>query len=318
MKKLDIINNVTRSFNKVGFKLKKHSPEIMLVAGVIGVVGSAIMACRATTKVSTILESTKAQVDGVHDTLEDKVFAQKYEEKHGVPYTQEKAKKDLAIIYGLTGLEFVKLYGPSVLLGALSITSILASHDILRKRNLAIAAAYATVDGSFKEYRGRVIERFGKELDRELKYDLKTKEIEETVVNEDGTESTIKKTVQVVNPNMHSEYARFYDDGCLGWEKDAEHNLYFLICQQNYANEKLKANGYLYLNEVYDMLGIPRTRAGQVVGWIYDKEDPIGDNYVDFGIHDMYSDRARAFVNGHERVILLDFNVDGNIWELMK
>ena len=193
----------------------------------------------------------------------------------------------------------------------------LASNNILRKRNIALAAAYATVDTSFKEYRNRVIDRFGKELDRELKYNIKSKEIEETVVDDKGKEKTVKKTIEVADPNTYSDYARFFDDGCIGWDKDAEYNLMFLKQQQNYANEMLKSKGHLFLNEVYDMLGIPRTKAGQVVGWIYDEKNPVGDNFVDFGLYDMHREAVRDFVNGYERTILLDFNVDGNIWELM-
>lgn len=188
---------------------------------------------------------------------------------------------------------------------------------ILRKRNIALAAAYTAVDKSFKEYRGRVVERFGKELDKELRYNIKAKEVEETVTDEKGNEKTVKKTVDVVDPNAISEYARFFDDGCVGWTKDPELNLIFLRQQEAAATKRLEDCGYLFLNEVYDMLGIPRTRAGQIVGWIYDKKNPIGDNYVDFGIYDTNKEANRNFVNGYERTILLDFNVEGNILELM-
>ena len=58
------------------------------------------------------------------------------------------------------------------------------------------------------------------------------------------------------------------------------------------------------------MLGIPRTKAGQVVGWIFDKDNPIGDNYVDFGL---LNTQNEDFVNGYKRSVLLDFNVDGMI-----
>lgn len=310
MAKTQFMNNVTRTFHKVGFQLKKHSPEILVVAGVTGTVVSAVMACKATTKVSTILEETKQQVDAVHNVLENEGLAEEY--------TPEDGKKDLAIIYAQTGLKFVKLYGPSVALGAVSIACILTSNNILRKRNMALAAAYATEHLGFKEYRERVVERFGKELDRELKYNIKAQEIEETVVNEDGTETTITKTVETAEFKSESDYSKFFDEYCTGWTKDPEYNRRFLNLQQSYANKKLQANGYLFLNEVYEMLGIPKTKAGQVVGWIYDEANPIGDNYVDFGIYDLHNKDKRLFVNGHERSILLDFNVDGNIWELMK
>lgn len=111
-----------------------------------------------------------------------------------------------------------------------------------------------------------------------------------------------------------SYYARFFDEGCTGWTKDSEFNLIFLKQQQNYANELLRKKGHLFLNEVYDMLGIPRTKAGQMVGWIYNEKNPIGDNFVDFGINNA---RNKDFVNGYERIILLDFNVDGEILDLI-
>lgn len=309
--KTDIMKNITRNFNKIGFQLKKHSPEILVVAGVVGAVTSAVMACKATTKVHYILEDTKTKVDKVHEALTSDYNTP--EEKYSV----EDSKKDLAIIYTQTGFEFVKLYGPSVALGVLSITAILTSNNILRKRNLALAAAYTTIDRSFKEYRGRVVERFGKDLDHELKYNIKAKEIEETVANEDGTEATETKTVDVANPTEYSDYARFFDEACSGWTKDPELNLMFLKRQQSYANDLLQRRGYLFLNEVYDMLGIPRTKAGQVVGWVYDENCPVGDNYVDFGIYDIHREKCRDFVNGYERTILLDFNPDGNILDLM-
>lgn len=311
MKKFEIVNAMTRTFHKAGFQLKKHSPEILIVAGVVGTVTSAVMACKATTKLNDILEESKENVDQIHNAMA-------HPESLPEEYTAEDGKKDLAIVYTQSAVKIAKLYAPSVVLGALSITAILTSNNILRKRNIALAAAYTAVNKSFKEYRGRVVERFGKELDHELRYNIKAKEIEETVVDEKtGKEKTVKKTVDVFDPNTLSEFSIVYDDGCTGWTKDPELNKMFLFKQQNYANDTLKARGYLFLNEVYDMLGIPRTKAGQVVGWIYDEKHPIGDNFVDFGIVDVNNERSRAFMNGYERSIILDFNVDGNILDLI-
>lgn len=308
----NIIKNVGNTFGKVGFKIKKHSPEILAVTGTVGVVASAVMACKATTKVSDILEETKSQVEDVHAVLErDDISEDKY--------SQEDAKKDMAIIYAQSGVKMVKLYAPSIALGVLSLGCLLTSNNILRKRNVALAAAYATVDKGFKEYRGRVVERFGEAVDRELKYNIKAKKIAETVVDEEtGKEKKVKKTIDVVgDPNEYSDYARFFDESCPSWEKDAEYNMMFLKAQQQYANDLLRSRGHLFLNEVYDMIGVPRSKAGQVVGWVYDEENPVGDNYVDFGIYDIHREVVRDFVNGYERSILLDFNVDGNIWDLM-
>lgn len=310
MKKLEIVNKASRSFHKVGFTFKKHSPEILIAAGVVGVVSSAVMACKATTKLSGILEEQKEQKDQINDYVKDHGYTEKY--------TEEDHKKDLAVVTVQSSMKVAKLYAPAVALGTLSLGAILTSNNILRKRNVALAAAYTAVDRSFKEYRGRVIERFGKELDRELRYNIKAKEVEEVVVNPDGTETIEKKVVEVAdNPNEYSDYARFFDVGNDNWSKDPEFNLMFLKRQQDYANDKLKEQGYLFLNDVYAMIGIPKTKAGQVVGWVYDEKNPIGDNYVDFGIYNLHRQANRDFVNGYERTILLDFNVDGDILDLM-
>lgn len=331
MKFTGIMSNMTRMMHRSELKLKKYSPEILVVTGVVGVVASAVMACKATTKVNDILADTKTQVDKIHEVVNNDDLRIKEETKVAIDengkqvittekvevYTEEDSKKDLAIVYTQTALKFVKLYGPSVLLGAASISCILASHHILNKRNAALAAAYSIVDKGFKEYRSRVIDRFGNDVDKELKYNIKAEEIEEKVIDENGEEKVEKKVVHVANPSEYSDYAKFYDDGCTGWTKNPELNLMFLKRQQRYANDKLKADGHLFLNDVYEMLGIHKTKAGQIVGWIYNEENPNGDNYIDFGIYDIHSASSRDFVNGYERTILLDFNVDGNILDLI-
>lgn len=308
MKKFKLPASATRTINRAAFKIRKHSPEILVVSGIVGAVTSTVMACKATTKIDEVITESKEHVDMTKKYVEDNGFTEKY--------TETDYKKDLTIMYTQRGLKLAKLYAPAVILGTVSITAILAGHNILRKRNVALAAAYATVDKGFKEYRGRVIERFGEELDKELKYNIKAKEIDEIKINEKtGKEEVVKKAVNVADPNTYSDYARLFDDGCLGWTKDPEYNLMFLKDQQRYANDRLKTKGCLFLNEVYDMLGIPRTKAGAVVGWIFDEKHPNGDNFVDFGIYDMNNAKTRDFVNGYERTILLDFNVDGVIYD---
>lgn len=308
MKKFKLPASATRTINRAAFKIRKHSPEILVVSGIVGAVTSTVMACKATTKIDEVITESKEHIDMTKKYVEDNGFTEKY--------TETDYKKDLTIMYTQRGLKLAKLYAPAVILGTVSITAILAGHNILRKRNVALAAAYATVDKGFKEYRGRVIERFGEELDKELKYNIKAKEIDEIKIDEKtGKEEVVKKAVNVADPNTYSDYARLFDDGCLGWTKDPEYNLMFLKDQQRYANDRLKTKGCLFLNEVYDMLGIPRTKAGAVVGWIFDEKHPNGDNFVDFGIYDMNNAKTRDFVNGYERTILLDFNVDGVIYD---
>ncbi len=311
MNKTEIISNLTRTFNRTGLKIKKHSPEILLAAGTIGVVVSGVMACKATLKVNEIVDDAKQQIDTIHSVAADPDMTEKY--------TAEDSKKDLAIVYTQTAVKMIKLYGPSVGLGVVSLGCMIGSNRILSKRNVALAAAYTAVDKSFKEYRGRVIERFGKQLDKELRYNIKAKEIEEVSKDENGNEVVKKEVVDVIedDPNNYSPYSIVFDDGNEGWDPDPERTKFFLIQQQNWANERLKAKGHLFLNEVYDMLGARRTKAGAQVGWVYDEKNVVGDNYVDFGIFDTRRSKARDFVNGYEKVIVLDFNVDGYILDLI-
>ena len=296
-------------YNGVKGKVEKHSPEILMGVGVVGVVTGTVMACRATLKLNDILEEAQETRDKIKEVASNP----NYEDK----YTEEDAKKDLAVNCIQTGVKVAKLYAPAVAVGVAGVGCVLASHDIMKKRNVALSAAYLTVDKSFKEYKQRVVDRFGEEVEKEIRYGIKAEEIVETVVDEEGNETTVTETVKTMNPTLYSDYARFFDEASPCWQNDPEYNLMFLRAQQQYANDLLRAKGRLFLNDVYEMLGLEKSKAGQIVGWVYDRENPNGDNFVDFGIYDMSKERVRAFVNGYETNILLDFNVDGNIWDLM-
>lgn len=302
--KTEIMKSVNGVTSKAVMKLKKHSPEILVVAGIAGTVVSAVLACKATTKVAEILDETKGTLDTIHEGMETGAI-------NGQEYTTEDGKKDTVVVYAQTGMKLAKLYGPAIILGTLSITSILASNNILRKRNVALGAAYAAIDKSFKEYRGRVIERFGEQVDTELKYGIKAKKFEEIEVDpETGKEKKVKKTVMVADPNLQSDYAVYFDSKSRNYETNPDYNRMFLKAQQAFANDKLQTRGHLFLNEVLDDLDLPRTPAGQIVGWT--KDSP--DGYVNFRIVEV----ERETEDGrHEPALLLDFNVEGNIWEKM-
>lgn len=303
--KTEIMKNVNSAASKVITKIKKHSPEILIVVGVVGTVASAVIACKATTKVNKIIDDAKDDIDKVHVATENCVT------EAGETYSTEDSKKDLAIIYAQTGVKLAKLYAPAVILGTFSIASILASNNILRKRNVALGAAYAAIDKSFKDYRGRVIERFGEQVDAELKYGIKAKKFEEVEVDpETGKEKKVKKTVMVADPNLQSDYAVYFDNKSRNYETNQDYNYMFLRAQQQFANDKLQTRGHLFLNEVLDDLDLPRTSAGQIVGWT--KDGP--DGYVNFRIVEV----DRETEDGrHEPALLLDFNVEGNIWDKM-
>lgn len=307
---------IKKIINQAGLKIKKYSPEILMVAGIVGTVTAAVTACKATLKVKDVMSEKEELQNVIHENLENP----------DVDYTEVDSKEDLTKVYAQTGVKLIKLYAPSVALGGVSIASIVMGQKILKKRNIALAAAYTAIDKGFKKYRANVVERFGERVDKELRYNIKAKEVEKKITDKNGKEKTVKEIQYDIEGNPLeniSEFARFFDEATsTEHHKDAEYNLMFLRRQQDYANEVLKAKGHLFLNDVYEMLGIPKTKAGQVVGWIYDEKNPNGDNFVDFGIYrlsgnEVYDERKRAFVNGYERNILLDFNVDGPIYELI-
>lgn len=285
-------------------KLRKYAPEILTGVAAVGTVAGTVMACKATTKLEPIIDDAKEQLDDIHESVSDEA---------------PEVKKELAGVYIRTGVEVAKLYAPSAGVIVLSLASMFASNGISRKRNISLAAAYAAVSQGFKDYRGRVIERYGQEADQELKYGIKNEQISEQVIDDEtGRKKKVRKNVKVIDGKEYSDYARIFDEYNPEWKDNAERNLYFLNAQQRYANDRLKARGYLTLNEVYAMLGFEPTVAGVHVGWVYRPNgNDDGDNYVDFGIFDVSKPAIKDFLEGYEPAIVLDFNVDGYIESLI-
>lgn len=243
--KTEIMKSVNGVASKTVMKLKKHSPEILVMAGIAGTVVSAVLACKATTKVAEILDETKGTLDTIHEGMETGAI-------NGQEYTTEDGKKDTVVVYAQTGMKLAKLYAPAIILGTLSITSILASNNILRKRNVALGAAYAAIDKSFKEYRGRVIERFGEQVDTELKYGIKAKKFEEIEVDpETGKEKKVKKTVMVADPKQNNLETQML----IGLAHDRIIYLGMVYIERGYITQDEYENLYEYLYKPYEKLG---------------------------------------------------------------
>lgn len=269
---------------------KKNSPHIFFIGGLVGVVGSTFLACRATLKLEDTIDEIK------HDL--DVVSANKIEKEN-----KEQAK-DIGYVCVKSAVAIGRLYGPSVALGTVSVVALTGSHVQLTRRNTALTATLALVSKAYDEYRIRVQEEIGKDRELDIHRSIKTQELEV-----DGK----KKLVKVIDPNGLSQYARIFDETTPNWVKDVEYNRIFLDCQQAYFNQKLLARGHVFLNEIYDALGFERTRAGAIVGWVIDEgKDSDSDNYIDFGM--FVPDNSR-FINGYERSIVLDFNVDGVVYD---
>lgn len=286
---------------RAGLILKKNSPDILIIAGAVGVITSVVLACKATLKVDEIKKESKEKFDEIEECRK---------ENDEQTYSEEDMRKDKMIVMVRTAGRLAKTYAPAAITLGLSLGLIFKAHGILKARNAALGAAYAAIDTAFKKYRERAIEKFGEDVDKQLRFGLKEEEI--TVKDEDGNEK--KETIVTSDvKNEYSEYARVFDESSKRWEKDAEYNLMFLRRAQDYFNYTvLPDRGHVFLNEVYDYLDLPRSRAGQIVGWV--KDSSKGDGKIDFGIYDPRKSRNNAFINGYERNIILDFNVDGPIF----
>jgi Family of unknown function (DUF6353) len=278
---------VTRGVGRKVLTAKKNSPHIFFALGVVGTVGSAVLACRATLKLSDTLDEVKEEVEKAKESQDGAAV--------------DAQQRDMAFVYAKGSLKLAKLYAPSVVLGTASIVALTGSHIQLSRRNSALIGAYAALQSAYDSYRERVREVLGEEAERDIHNGVTT----ESVI--DGKSS---KTVKVMrDPNKPSIYAKWFDESNPNWQKDAEYNLLFLKCQQEWAQNRLHSRGYLFLNEVYKDLGIEPTKAGQFVGWMIGKKN--SDNFVDFGIYEVHKSE---FINGREPRLLLDFNVDGAIY----
>ena len=295
---MEVKTQLTRTAGKVKLSCIKHSPEILLAVGIISGAAALVCAVKETLKAEEILDSHATKMDEIRGALD---LAATSEDP--VDYTEDDAKKDKVKAYMQTGWEFAKLYAPTALFAGLSLTCILTSHGIMRKRNVALAASLATVRTAFDEYRSRVVRDLGSEMDQKFLYETKEREIE----IQDG-KKTKKETYTV--PTISNAYSRFFDESNPNWEKDGSANYIFVRSQMLYLQNKLIKQGYLFLNDAYKILDMPITVAGQSAGWIYDfnNRDNTIIKFEGFGEHEIDNSAAvRALMNGYERNVLINF-----------
>lgn len=291
---------VTKAGGRPLLLVQKHSPEILTAVGITAGIGATVVAARQTLQLEDRLEGMRAEIALVKEK-------QLEADDQGHPlHDPSEIQKELTKAY-LSGTgQILRLYLPAITLTAISVGSILAAHGIMHKRNVALLAAYKLVEENYEAYRERVREALGEEKDLDFVTGAENRE-------EKDKESGEVKVVSSINPNkLRSNYGRWFDEGNVNFQKNAEYNLIWLKGHQVFFNQMLEARGHVFLNEVYDALGYERTGPGALVGWVYGGE---GDNYIDFGIYDVNNEAARRFVNGDERAVYLDFNVDGPIYD---
>lgn len=309
MKKTELVTKAGQILVKTKLGIKKHSPEILVVTGIGTGIVAAIIACKQTIKANDIVAVARENLQHIEN-------AKELAANNEVEYTEEDEQADRETIGKQITIGMVKTYALPVGLGILSITCILAGHHILKKRNVALAAAYSALSTDFMNYRKRVVDKYGKDVDFMLKNGLEKQIVANQVVDpETGEVKETREEVLTYDGDKLSQYARVFDEvGSTQWTPSADHNRAFLLMEQNYFNERIRTRGYIFLNEVYERLGFRPTKAGSIVGWVYQNADYEG---IDFGIFTAHTQKAAEFLEGTEPSIILDFNVQGDILSLV-
>lgn len=293
---------------KTEFTIKKNSPEILLGAGIVGFVGTIVLACRATCRADEVLEFHRRKIKDINDAKE----IADADPEGEMSYDIEIYRQDKAVRYLKTTGSLAKLYAPTIAVGTLSLACILTSRNIMQKRYLGVVAAYNGLSAAFEEYRKRVRDEYGDDLDKHFRYGTTYDEL--PVYDENGKKTKEKERVEKTETGMvipNDDSCRFFDSSNPNWDKNPTFSMMWLRGQQNILNDILHTRGHVFLNEVYDALGFPHTPQGAVLGWI----DGEGDNCIDFGLYDPNKESVRRFVNGVDNVIMLEFNHDGVIWD---
>jgi Family of unknown function (DUF6353) len=285
---MNISGALIKATKQSQFFLNRNAPTILTGVGVAGFIATTVVTIRATSKAVDLIPEIGRKVKIAKALSED--------------MTEKEKTEELIKVYASSSLKLLQVYGPTLILGSASVVAVLAAHGMMRKRQASLVAAYAALDAGYKSYRRRVSDLIGEEDERLLYHGLKK-------VGDDAVEVCEIFDDEDVRPQS-SPYSRFFDETSRNWTKTPEYNLMFLRSQQDWANDRLRAHGFVFLNEVYESLGLERSQAGQMVGW---KLGGDGDGFVDFGIYDIADECNRAFVNGLEHTVLLDFNVDGII-----
>lgn len=303
-----VSTSAARFAGKAEFTIKKNSPEILLGAGIVGFVGTIVLACRATCRADEVLEFHRRKIKDINDAKE----IADADPEGEMSYDVEIYRQDKAIRYLKTTGSLAKLYAPTIAVGTLSLACILTSRNIMQKRYLGVVAAYNGLSAAFEEYRKRVRDEYGEGLDKHFRYGTTYDEL--PVYDENGKKTKEKEQVEKTETGMvmqTDDSCRFFDSSNPNWDKNPTFSMMWLRGQQNILNDILHTRGHVFLNEVYDALGFPHTPQGAVLGWI----DGEGDDCIDFGLYDPNKESVRRFVNGVDNVIMLEFNHDGVIWD---
>lgn len=300
-------NKLKNLMSAIKFNFNNKKPEIYLGAGLVFGVGCVVATFIAARKIDPVVEKSKKRIEDAKNPVEQP-------NENGEDYAAKNGKA-LVKAYAVSAMDFGKLFGPAVAFGGLSVACLLGSHDTMGKKLKGMLAAYGTLDAAFRRYRAQIAEEFGEDTDRWAlisRYGVEEK-VKETIIDENGKKkSTVTSKIHYDKDHPFNGYIRLFDDGCDGWNPDPGYSLNFLRAQQAIADDMLHSRGYLYLSEVFEMLGFKETATSRVTGWIMDPDDTLSDHHVLFGL-DSNDPMTQAFLRGDETAVWLEFNVDGPI-----
>lgn len=297
---------VTKSVKTFGKSLalgaKQKSPELFMIAGTCGFVGTFVTVAIQSRKIDAILDEHEARLAKIKELKKQSEEAGESAEK------QKEIGKATTMAWAKFLGQCARVYALPLTLGGATLFCFFKANGILKGLAIESAAMAAAANADLKKYRDGVVETFGKDADKDIRFGVK----EEDVETEDGTVEKVK----VASRNHESIYVKYFTKSNPYWDNDPRNIQYFFECQQTAANSLLRGRGRkgLTLNEVYSMLGFETTPAGMVCGWIFDKANPTGDNKVLFDITRV---KIRNENGSVEEAYAVDFNVDGNIYNTM-
>lgn len=299
---------------KLALKIGEKSPEIFLTTGIAGFVGSTVLACKATLKAGDAIQKHKDRVNMIEDA---KVICKNEStEIVNTEYTQKEELHDRIISKALLAKDLAALYGPSVVVGIAGIVCVVKSQNIMKDRNLALISAYNLLSKGYNLYRSRVREELGDDMDHHFKYGTEIGEKVDTIIGEDGKKTKIKKLEQYVDGDPKkiedAGYARIFDVRCPSWCNNDDYNMMFIKSKQDWFNLLLSRDGTVFLNDVYQELGFPKTKAGQMVGWCNKGNNVNRDGVIIFKIEKIRSDH---YAPNEASAFVIDFNVDGVVFD---
>lgn len=210
--------------------LDRNAPTILTCVGGAGVIFTTVTAVKATPKALVLLENAE----------------------------EEKGSK-------LTKLEVVKtagpVYIPTIIIGASTIAAIFGANALNKHQRAALMSAYALLDNSYKEYKNKVAELYGDDVDDRIKKEITMDNYESDISISDGKRL-------------------FFDYQSLRY---FESTMEDVISAEYYLNRNLANNGYTSLNDFYQLLGIPCTNLTEDLGWSSDSGEMIfGAIWIDF------------------------------------